>query len=426
MRILVVEDSPTLRYAMTAYIKEAGHEALIAEDGEKAIQLVESTPIEMIIMDVEMPGLDGFETTMLIREMLGDHWVPIIFVTGRADDKSVELGIEAGGDDYLVKPVSQIILNAKIRALERITDMRNELASLNQDLKHLSQRDGLTQLYNRRTFNEKAEEQWRIATRAKDPFSIILLDIDHFKPYNDRYGHPRGDQCIKEVAKALQNSVNRPCDIVARYGGEEFIAFLPSTSKRGAIYVCETIRKNVENLQIAHAESSISNVVTVSIGASVINFTTSTSMAEQIELADKALYKSKESGRNRTTLEEFEPKCSVLVIDDCDKTLSNSIKYLNGHCKVFTTKNTEEALHIANERQPDLILLDPNLDNGTSFDDCERLREHSQTSIIPLVLISQEPKEAIANQSKKLKANGYLQKPFKPQTLIAKINQFLP
>lgn len=189
MKILLVEDSATLRHAMSHFVRTAGHEPVIAKSGEEALQIIEQTAVDLIIMDVEMPGLDGFETTRLIREWLGDHWIPIIFVTGMSEDESLEEGIDAGGDDYLVKPVSQMIISAKIRAMERITDMRNQLATLNRELKVLSQRDGLTHLYNRRTFEELAEKQWKIATRNKAPLAVLLLDIDHFKQYNDYYGH---------------------------------------------------------------------------------------------------------------------------------------------------------------------------------------------------------------------------------------------
>src|SRR5690606_13663159 len=150
------------------------------------------------------------------------------------------------------------------------------LAALNQELKRLSQKDDLTQLYNRRTFREKAEEQWRRAGRSKEPLSILLLDIDHFKAYNDAYGHPAGDECIKLVAKILTKSLNRSCDVVARYGGEEFIALLPNTPELGAQHLGEQIRKAIERNKIAHKESPVSAYVTVSIGASVVNFTTGT------------------------------------------------------------------------------------------------------------------------------------------------------
>src|SRR6056297_1694192 len=166
MKILLVEDSATLRYTMCSFIQRAGHEAVVAESGEQALQLVESTAVDLVIMDVEMPGLDGFETTRLIREFFGERWVPIIFVTGMGDESSYQKGIEAGGDDYMIKPVSPVILKAKLRAFERIVEMQHQLQQLNQELQDLSQKDGLTELFNRRAYEEKAGRQWQISTRA--------------------------------------------------------------------------------------------------------------------------------------------------------------------------------------------------------------------------------------------------------------------
>jgi PleD family two-component response regulator len=167
MKILLVEDSTTLRFAISRYIQEAGHEALLAQDGEEAMHIVDEVAVDMIIMDVEMPGLNGFETTALIREMLGEHWVPIIFVTGKSEETDFKDGIDAGGDDYLIKPVSRVILKSKIRAMERIIGMRNELNRVNRELTELSERDSLTRLYNRRTFETRATESWRQASRSR-------------------------------------------------------------------------------------------------------------------------------------------------------------------------------------------------------------------------------------------------------------------
>lgn len=193
-----------------------------------------------------------------------------------SEDESLEEGIDAGGDDYLVKPVSQMIISAKIRAMERITDMRNQLATLNRELKVLSQRDGLTHLYNRRTFEELAEKQWKIATRNKAPLAVLLLDIDHFKQYNDYYGHQQGDRCIQTISSVLAKCVTRPDDLIGRYGGEEFIILLPNTPEHGAHYIAEQIRKSVERLQIKHRASPSNTYVTVSIGGAALNYTTGT------------------------------------------------------------------------------------------------------------------------------------------------------
>lgn len=425
MKILLVEDSATLRHVMCTYISAAGHEPEVAESGEGALQILDTTPVDMVIMDVEMPGLDGFETTRLIREWLGDHWIPIIFVTGKSEDSSLEEGIAAGGDDYLIKPINQVILNAKIKAMERITAMRNQMSKLNEELTILSQRDGLTQLYNRRTFEDKAQEIWRLSTRNKQPISILLLDIDHFKLFNDCYGHPAGDECIKKVAYALEKCLNRPGDLVGRYGGEEFIAMLPNTPEHGAMHIAEHIRRTIEGLNIRHRTSLTGDAVTVSIGASIVNYTTGTNLAYQIEQADKALYESKDNGRNTVTTHEFNPRSKVLLVDDCEDTLELIADNLRGHCTVISTTSGEECITLAQEFRPDLVLVDVYMNGIDGPEVCERLKNSPITSYIPIILISSCQKDELHRYKKEVNANGFLQKPLNSDKLIAKVNQFL-
>ncbi|WP_086930127.1 diguanylate cyclase [Agarilytica rhodophyticola] len=424
MKILLVEDSATIRYAMCAYIENAGHETIVAESGEQALQIIDTTPVDMVIMDVEMPGLDGFETTKLIREWLGDHWIPIIFVTGKSEASSLEEGISAGGDDYLIKPVNQVILNAKISAMERITEMRNQLAKLNEELTILSQRDDLTQLYNRRTFEQKAADLWDYATRHKTPFTIILLDIDHFKLYNDCYGHPAGDKCIQEVARALLSSLNRSADLAARYGGEEFIAVLPDTHEEGAKHVCETIRSAVEALEIRHRDSSVSKCVTVSIGATVVNYTTGTDLIFQIDQADRALYCAKRAGRNQAIIREFNPYSKVLVVDENEESLESSCQILRGHCSVIPLSHSEDCANFAEEYYPDLILLDIKPDSNHQ-QICQKLKNNDKTRSIPVILMCESGIEELKRFGQQVHANGCITKPFEANQLIAKVNQFL-
>ncbi len=424
MKILLVEDSATIRFAMCMYIEKWGHETLVAESGEQALQILDTTPVDMVIMDVEMPGLDGFETTRLIREWLGDHWIPIIFVTGKSEASSLEEGISAGGDDYLIKPVNEIILNAKIRAMERITEMRNQLAKLNDELTILSQRDGLTQLYNRRTFEEKATEIWKQSTRHKTPLTIVLLDIDHFKHYNDCYGHPAGDECIRQVSALLARCLNRSGDIVGRYGGEEFVAILPDTPEQGAVHICELIRSSIEKLAIKHRDSSCSKVVTVSIGASVVNYTTGTDLDFQISRADQALYESKSSGRNCCTVREFNPQSKILIIDQSDENLEMMKDNLKGHCTVITSPHDNECIALAEEYYPDLILLD--VQPGAKHQElCLELKNNGKTKTIPVVLISTTEQEELKRFGKEIHADGCLTKPLDRDRLIATVNQYL-
>lgn len=424
MKILLVEDSATIRYAMCAYIEHSGHDTLVAESGEQALQILDTTPVDMVIMDVEMPGLDGFETTRLIREWLGDHWIPIIFVTGKSEASSLEEGIAAGGDDYLIKPVNEIILNAKIQAMERITKMRDELAELNKELTVLSQYDGLTQLYNRRTFEEKATELWDLSTRNKTPLTILLLDIDHFKFYNDCYGHQAGDECIRQVSSTLTKCLNRSADLVGRYGGEEFVALLPNTPETGASHICELVRSSIEALAVRHRDSSCSKVVTVSIGASVVNYTTGTDLDFQINRADLALYEAKSNGRNCSIVREYNPQSKVLVIDKNEDTLEMIKQSLMGHCTVITTPYDNECIALAEEYYPDLILLDVQ-EGNKQHELCLNLKKNPKTKGVPVVLMSTTDDAELKRFGKEIHANGCLPKPLDRDRLIAKVNKFL-
>ena len=425
MKILLVEDSATLRHALCNYIRSFGHEPLVAKSGEEALQIVADTPVDLIMMDVEMPGLNGFETTRLIREGLGSHWVPIIFVTGRSEDEGLEAGIEAGGDDYLVKPIGPVILQAKIRAMERLTSMRDQLTKTTEEVRLLSQKDELTHLYNRKTFERQAQAQWRLATRSKQPLSLFILEIDHFKLFNQNYGFNTGDRCLKMVAKALKKTLNRPTDFVARYSGKQFIALMPNTPEIGVKHVCEQVRQSIQRIGIPHNGSPTDKYITVSIGAAVVNFTTGTSLDQQIGLAERALQEAKEIGHNRTTVSVHSPTNTVLVIDDDEQSLDLINRNLNGHCLVVTTKNGDEGISLANKLKPDLILLDVYVPGVNGYEMCKALRNQESTKRIPIVLTSVADQSDMEEFVQLVDANGYLHKPFDNHRLIAKLNQFL-
>jgi diguanylate cyclase (GGDEF)-like protein len=425
MNILLVEDSATLRHAMSAYIVNAGHKPLIAESGEQALQMIEDTDIDLIIMDVEMPGLNGFETTRLIREWLDGFWVPIIFVTGKNDDQSYTDGIEAGGDDYLTKPISSVILEAKIHAMERITQMRDQLKHLNDELEKLSQIDSLTQVYNRRAFDDLAQKHWKIATRRHTSVSVLMLDVDHFKLYNDHYGHPAGDSCLVRASAAMQESLKRPEDALGRYGGEEFIVILPDTDRAGAELVADKMRKSIEDLQIEHSHSSTAEVVTVSIGGATCNHTTGRTFAGLIKQADQALYKSKKSGRNKITVEDIRSHKTILVVDDDPITLSLISDLLREHCNIVTADDGEECLDITRNIYPDLVLLDIHMLGMDGAEACRQLKDNPRTASIPVVFMSADSRDAQLKLGKEVGANDCIEKPLDETTLLNKINRYL-
>lgn len=422
MKILLVEDSATLRHAMRGYIVDAGHEPLIARSGEEALQMLENTPVDMIIMDVEMPGLNGFETTRLIREWLGGHWIPIIFVTGLNEDENYREGIEAGGDDYLIKPVSRMIIKAKIRAMERIAEMRDQLHQLNSELEALSQLDSLTQIYNRRTFNELAEQQWAQAKRHQQPVSALMIDVDHFKLYNDHYGHPAGDACLKKIAQAIKSCLHRTGDLFGRYGGEEFIILLPETDTAGALHVAQKINQAIADMQLRHDVSPTSNRVSASIGGATCVRTTGHSLEELIKSADRALYKIKRSGRNRALIDEVVTHKTLLIADDEGDHSHHFSLLLQQHYNLLHCETPEECLELALELRPDMILLSTNIATAENNLLCQELKENPRTAGIPLAIM--------ADQNPYPKDNPWgislhLEKSLSGATLLNRINQLV-
>ena len=418
MKILVVEDSATLRQTLCAYIKHAGHEAVVAASGEEALQLVETFLVDLVFMDVEMPGLNGFETTKLMRESFGKHWVPIVFVTGMGDAASFEEGIEAGGDDYLIKPINPVVIKAKIRALERISSMRDELNRLNNELEALSRQDGLTQLCNRRYFEEQIEKQWQILKRSQESVAVLMMDVDYFKKYNDHYGHIAGDHCLQAVAGALKQSLRRPADIIARYGGEEFVALLPQTDLAGANTVAETLRQAVINLNLPHQASDVADMVTLSIGCATTNNVKGVTVAELIKQADRALYQAKSNGRNRVHAEELTPYKTVLIVDDNDNSLSIITNSLKRQCNILTTQSGDECIEIAHNIHPDLILLDLGRSDMDGMRLYQSLKTSAHTTSIPVILIT-------ATEQMPAIADATLRRPFDQTLLMDKVSQFL-
>ena len=305
MKILVVDDSPTIRAAMTALLERMGHKVVEANDGAQALQIYRQDRPGLVLIDVVMPVMDGYEAARQMRETSAEEWVPIIFLSSKEADQDLDRAIEAGGDDYLVKPVSFVVLNAKIRALQRIESMRNkqlemsrDLAAANRELEKLSRQDGLTGIANRRYFDSYLVTELRRGVRDRQPLSLILSDVDHFKAYNDCYGHQAGDDCLRRVALALSSTSRRPADLAARYGGEEFAIVLPGTVSDGAVDVAKAVSRAIDGLAITHARAA-DQKITLSQGIVSLILEKETSSEELIQRADQALYQAKQQGRNR-------------------------------------------------------------------------------------------------------------------------------
>jgi len=308
MKILLAEDSKTNQILISAYIEEAGHEIEIAQNGQEAIDQFTHERPDLVLMDMIMPVKDGIEAAQEIRalcEQDGD-WVPIIFLSAMSESKDIVRGIDAGGDDYLTKPVEDVVLHAKLRAMQRISDMRHQLQQANHELRMMAVKDGLTGIANRRHFDEVLTKELKRAMRSGTPVSLVMCDIDFFKPYNDNYGHQAGDDCLKYVARTMAKVSKRPGDLVARYGGEEFGVILPETDLAGVQVIAEAVRAAVDQLNLSHNYSLATDHVTISCGVATVSPSIDddiTVMAKQlIKTADKGLYQAKDQGRNQVAV----------------------------------------------------------------------------------------------------------------------------
>jgi len=296
--ILIVDDEPTNVQALAKLLKN-DYRIQVAKNGEKALAIAQgSKQPDLILLDIQMEGMDGYEVCRQLKENPLTNSIPVIFVTGHNTVSDEEKGFKLGAVDYISKPFYPTIVRARVGThmnLKIKTDLLEQISML----------DGLTDIPNRRYFEEQFQKEGSRALRDKLPFSVIMMDIDHFKGFNDNYGHGAGDDCLRKVARALASTLSRPADIIARYGGEEFVALLPSTDSDGASKVAEDLRSAVESLAVAHEYSSAARVVTLSLGVATLGTDGDGKMlSELLKQSDDALYKAKAGGRNRFVLAE--------------------------------------------------------------------------------------------------------------------------
>ncbi len=314
LKILVVDDEPFVRDILEAVLSSGPIpvEVETADNGGEALDRYRHHPdTDIIISDMNMPIMNGLELIKNLRKISTD--VPIIILTGNSEVKTAIAALNSGASDYLLKdeniqdtiPVSVKRVMEKYRLERQNRHLLKELARKNRELERLSLLDGLTDIPNRRWFDRVMEQEWIRAVRENIPLSLIMADIDYFKYYNDTYGHQEGDKCLKEVARMMNSSLQRPGDFAARYGGEEFAVILPDTDEQGAGKVAETIRTQINSLNIPHRASKTGHV-TLSLGFSTARPKTKTGLPTLIENADHALYQAKTGGRNR--VEEFQPR----------------------------------------------------------------------------------------------------------------------
>ncbi|MCW2235791.1 PleD family two-component system response regulator [Azospirillum canadense] len=290
-KILVVDDIPSNVHVLSRILK-GEYDIYFATDGAKALDLVQTRLPDLVLLDIMMPGMDGYEVCARIKADPTTRDIPVIFISAKSEVEDETQGLEAGAIDFITKPISPPIVKARVRnhlLLKRQADL----------LRALSFIDGLTGIANRRRFDEALLREWRRCARSHLPLSLIMLDVDHFKAYNDHYGHQAGDECLRAVAGLLDEQVKRPGDLVARYGGEEFVCLLPETDADGAASVAERLRETVAGQRLPHALSPVADHVTISLGVASALPQTDSSPDSLAQLADRLLYEAKRSGRNR-------------------------------------------------------------------------------------------------------------------------------
>ena len=329
-QILIVDDTPANLKVLSTMLRGEGFKVRNALEGESALEAALSSPPDLILLDVMMPGLSGYEVCQRLKADPLTARVPVIFISALDDALDKVRAFQVGGVDYIAKPFqleevlirvrSHLTLDRQRREIEALNShllLKNaqlereirerqiaetELQQANEELERLSLLDSLTHLANRRRFDAYIEEQWQSLGRARLPLGLIMADVDFFKRFNDHFGHPAGDECLRRVAQALRLGVHRSADLIARYGGEEFAVILPMVNELGLKTVMESVHGQIAQLGLLHPASSVAPTLTLSLGAAVLIPGPESTVADLIESADAALYQAKQRGRNQSVL----------------------------------------------------------------------------------------------------------------------------
>ncbi len=295
-KILLVDDEE-INLDILEAILEDYYIVLRADNGEDAISLAKEAKPDLILLDISMPDMSGYEVCIQLKIDPDTEKIPIIFLTAKTDEDSIEKAYDVGGVDYINKPVKVKELLARVRTQLQIQMMIKKLKQSEEEMRVLATIDSMTGVFNRRYFSEISERILALSRREASTISIIMFDLDKFKTINDTYGHKVGDRVIISFTNLLKKYF-RSSDIIARFGGEEFIVLLPNTDIDGATIVAEKVRKSVEDMEIVLDNSKVIKI-TVSSGVTQVNIECDNAIEQAIQNADIALYEAKNSGRNR-------------------------------------------------------------------------------------------------------------------------------
>lgn len=290
-RLLVVDDQP-INIQVMHQIFAADYQVFMATSGAQALAFCHTNPPDLVLLDIVMPGMDGFDVCAALKADASTRDIPVIFVTAHTEAAQETKGLELGAVDFITKPVNPAVVRARVKTqltLKFQSDLLRKLVFL----------DGLTGVFNRRYFDQQLAIEMARSVRAQSPLALIMLDVDFFKRFNDRYGHQAGDDCLRQVAQTLKDSLRRPADLVARYGGEEFACILPDTGFADAMTMARELEQIVRQKQMSHSDSDVASVVTISLGVAGFAGQAAADAPSLLALADAQLYCAKHAGRGR-------------------------------------------------------------------------------------------------------------------------------
>ena len=290
-KLLVVDDQP-INIQVMHQVFGADYQVFMATSGAQALAICQGNPPDLVLLDVVMPEMDGFEVCAQLKAHDATRNIPVIFITAHSDAAQETHGLSVGAVDFISKPVNPAVVRARVKThltLKFQSDLLRNLVFL----------DGLSGVYNRRYFDQQLGVEWARAARNTTPLSVIMVDVDHFKLFNDRYGHQAGDDCLRQIALTLKAGLRRPADLVARYGGEEFACILPDTGFEDAMAMGQEMERMVRTHKIPHAFSPFDGVVTASLGLATRNVRADGDALALVGLADAQLYQAKQTGRGR-------------------------------------------------------------------------------------------------------------------------------
>ncbi len=323
--ILIVDDTPNNLRLLSTMLAEQGYKVRSVINGKMALTAAQAAPPDLILLDINMPQMNGYELCQKLKSIEKTCEIPVIFISALDEVLDKVKAFSVGGVDYITKPfqLEEVLVRVQNQlALRRLSKRLQEqnallqqeiherkvvqaaLEKANQELERLATLDGLTQVANRRRFDEYLLQEWRRLKREQSCLSLIMCDVDYFKCFNDTYGHQAGDDCLRKVARAICKTVKRPADLVARYGGEEFAIVLPNTPLEGAILIAQFMHESIEELKIPNFHSSVSQYVTLSVGVSSTIPDCHHTPEDLIAVVDKALYQAKQQGRNQTAIRQ--------------------------------------------------------------------------------------------------------------------------